>query len=165
MTVVPFEAARRRLRPLLAQGWLPDEKGELMELYAVLKVRGAAAGCYYGETERREPQFYILGTNPARSCIACASRLSEHGRPWYVIEDGAGGLLGEGSGLVQLVSRVSRRWRSLVGDLLLFAPVLAQLLTDGDLVEEGVALAVGVPLDGVPVAGILSWTAQALALA
>src|SRR5207245_2999295 len=47
----------------------------------------------------REPQFYLLSADPAEDCISCVSRILKGGRPWYVIEDGLGGLLAEGYSL------------------------------------------------------------------
>jgi hypothetical protein len=168
MTVIPFEAARHRLRPAPPRRWRPDETTELLRLYATLNARGEAADYEYGETERHEPQFYALGADPAQDCLACVSRLSQDGRPWYVIEDGSGGLLAEGSGLGTLVTEVSRCWRACVARLLLIAPLLGRLLAEddfADLAEEGVALVAASPVDAGTVAGLLSWTVQALAFA
>jgi hypothetical protein len=115
VTVVQLEAARRQLRPSC---WRRDEKTELMRLYAAVMRQCGAADFEFGVTDRCEPQFYILDDNPSAACLTCISRLSKDSKPWYVIEDGSGGLLSEGPGLRSLVERASQ-WRGWGGSLLL----------------------------------------------
>jgi len=88
MTVIQLAAARRQLHPGC---WRKQEKTELMRLYAAAVRQHGAADFEFGETDRGEPQFYILDDSPAATCITCASRLSKDSKPWYVIEDGSGG--------------------------------------------------------------------------
>ena len=164
MTVVRFEAARRHPRATLPGCWQPSEMAALMRLYETLQARGGASGFECGETERCEPQFYVLGADLG-PCIACVSRVSKDGRPWYLLENGSGGLLGEGHDLGALVGDVGQCWRSLVGRLFLVAPMFGQLLAGGgDALEESLQLAAP-PLGAATAQALLSWTTQALALA
>jgi hypothetical protein len=94
MTVVELLAARRnKLRRRAPGGWQPGEIAELMKLYAVLNDCDVTIGYEFGNTESREPQFYVLAAD--QNCISCVSRISKDSRPWYVVEDGLGGLLAE----------------------------------------------------------------------
>ncbi len=74
MTVVDF---RRETRPTSQNEWRHGEIAELMRL--CLKVTGgAAADAYaYGETERLDPQFYMITSDPALPSIICVSRISK----------------------------------------------------------------------------------------
>jgi hypothetical protein len=92
----------------------------------------------YGETERREPQFYILNVGPAPDCIGCVSRISKDGLPWYVIENGLGALLAEGYNLRMLVSYMSRSWRLLHSNLLVIASFFGELLIRDTITGESV---------------------------
>ena len=129
MTVTDFGSARDKMRRKLPQCWQSEETAELMRLYAVLNGRSVVTSYEYGETERREPQFYLISADPAEDCIRCVSRILKDGRPWYVIEDGLGGLLAEGCSLSILVSHASRCWRSLRGHLVAVASFFGELLT------------------------------------
>ena len=129
MTVVHFGSARDKMRWKLRQCWQSEETAELMRLYAVLNGRSVVTSYEYGETERREPQFYLISADPAEDCIRCVSRILKDGRPWYVIEDGLGGLLAEGCSLSILVSHASRCWRSLRSHLVPVVSFLGELLT------------------------------------
>lgn len=117
MTVVELLAARRnKLRRRAPGGWQPGEIAELMKLYAVLNDCDVTIGYEFGNTESREPQFYVLAAD--QNCISCVSRISKDSRPWYVVEDGLGGLLAEGYSLDILVSHLRRCWLSLLNKLL-----------------------------------------------
>jgi hypothetical protein len=140
MTVMHFGAARDKMRWKLPQCWQSEETAELMRLYSVLNGRSVATGYEYGETEGREPQFYLLSADPAQDCISCVSRISKDGRPWYVIEDGLGGLLAEGYSLSILVSHASRCWRSLCGNLVAVASFFGEVLTRDALTTESFEL-------------------------
>jgi hypothetical protein len=129
MTVVHFGSARDKMRWKLPQCWQSEETAELMRLYAVLNERSVVTSYEYGETERREPQFYLISADPAEDCIRCVSRILKDGRPWYVIEDGFGGLLAEGCSLSILVSHASRCWRSLRSHLVAVVSFFGELLT------------------------------------
>jgi len=129
MTVMHFGAARDKMRWKLPQCWHSEEAAELMRLYAVLNRRGVATSYEYGETEGREPQFYLLSADPREDCISCVSRILKAGHSWYVIEDGLGGLLAEGYSLSILVRHARRYWRSLRGHLVAVASFFGELLT------------------------------------
>ena len=117
MTVVELLAARRnKLRRRAPGGWQPGEIAELMKLYAVLNDCDVTIGYEFGNTESREPQFYVLAAD--QNCISCVSRISKDSRPWYVVEDGLGGLLAEGYSLDILVSHLRTCWLSLLNKLL-----------------------------------------------
>ncbi|MEJ0094710.1 MAG: hypothetical protein WDN46_15150 [Methylocella sp.] len=108
MTVVDF---RREAIPKSQNEWRHGEIAELMRL--CLKVTGGAADAYaYGETERLDPQFYMITSDPALPSIICVSRISNYGRSWYVVENGRGSLLGEGGDLATLVDDVTGQTRS-----------------------------------------------------
>jgi hypothetical protein len=140
MTVTDFGSARDKMRRKLPQCWQSEEAAELMRLYAVLNGRSVAASYEYGETEGREPQFYLLSADPAEDCISCVSRILKGGRPWYVIEDGLGGLLAEGYSLSILVSHASRCWRSLRSHLAAVALFFGELLTRDDFTADSFEL-------------------------
>ena len=72
--------------------WSPDE---LQQLIAVFRADAAGASYAGGATERGEPQFYLLGPAPEHECVLCVSRLAQG----YVLEDGAGRLIGEAPSL------------------------------------------------------------------
>ena len=129
MTVKHFGSARDKLRRRLPRCWQSEETAELMRLYAILNERSVRISYEYGETDGREPQFYLLSADLTEDCISCVSRILKGGRPWYVIEDGLGGLLAEGYSLSILVSHVSRCWRSLRCHLVVLALFFGEQLT------------------------------------
>ena len=131
MTVVDLAAARQQRRSALPRDWQPEEIAELMRLYAELKGGPKELGYEYGETEQCEPQFYILSAGPAERCLSCVSRLSTDGRPWYVIEDGSGGLLTEGDCLDILINRTAKLNLLAHYSLLFVTPILGQLVAKG----------------------------------
>jgi hypothetical protein len=117
--------------------WQPEETTELLRFCSILNGRGFETEYEYGETERHEPQFYLLKADPAQDCISCVSRISNDGRPWYVIEDGSGGLLAEGYNLGILLSDTAGFWRVLRGNLLATVAFIGELLTyDADAGER-----------------------------
>ena len=89
--------------------WSAEELRALIALF-----RPADQGFALGATERGDPQFYLLGPAPEHECVLCVSRLG----PTYVLEDGAGRVLGEASALdrfaVEAAREAARRGRSLV---------------------------------------------------
>jgi hypothetical protein len=91
--------------------WSPDE---LHRLIALFRAGGAGTSYAVGATERGEPQFYLLGPAPERDCVLCVSRLAQG----YVLEDGAGRLVGETPTLdrfaVEAAGAAMRGGRSLV---------------------------------------------------
>jgi hypothetical protein len=84
MSVVAFSGRG----PGAAGGWSNDE---LERLCALSRAAGLDTSFAIGKTERGDPQFYLLGPAPHHECMLCVSRLGQ----CYVLEDGAGRLLGE----------------------------------------------------------------------
>lgn len=82
------------------KGWRDEE---LRALVAALDTNDAHSWDV-GATERGDPQFYLLGPAPEHDCLFCVSRLA-HG---YVLEDGAGRILGEAPALHLLADAASR---------------------------------------------------------
>ena len=92
MNVVFLDVVRRKERAATPNAWSPAEMGELTRLYHAKHEHGGAAGFAYGETDQRDPQFYVLNSTDAELCTACVSRLIRHSRHWLVIEDGRGNI-------------------------------------------------------------------------
>jgi hypothetical protein len=110
MNVVILDIARRKERAATLNAWSPAEMGELTRLYHAKREHGGAAGFAYGETDLRDPQFYVLSSSDAEPCTACVSRLIRHSCRWYVIEDGQGNIQLEGGCLRTLVGRLCGYW-------------------------------------------------------
>lgn len=108
MSVIEFP--RRNLAR--HEGWRTDELRELVAQFGT-SLAGANAWAI-GTTEQGEPQFYVLGPAPDHDCVLCVSRLA-HG---YVLEDGAGRILGEALALHLLAENaahaVARTGRSFI---------------------------------------------------
>jgi len=113
MNVVLLDCVRIKKRLARSNAWTPDETEELTRLYRAKRDLGGAAGFAYGETDHREPQFYILSSTDAEPCTASVSRLIRDGRRWYVIEDGQGNVQTEGGCLRTLVGRLCGYWSSM----------------------------------------------------
>ena len=113
MNVVFLDRARSRKRSVTSNAWTPAETEELARLYRAKRDLGGAAGCAYGETDHRDPQFYVLSSTDAEPCTACVSRLIRDGRRWYVIEDGRGNVQTEGGCLRLLVGHLCGYWSSM----------------------------------------------------
>jgi len=87
--------------PRAASGdWRPDELAALAHL---LPADGANHWDV-GTTEAGDPQFYLLGPAPDFECVLCVSRLA-HG---YVMQDGAGRIVGEAPSLQQFAEEAAR---------------------------------------------------------
>jgi len=97
MTVIPF-----RHRGGIRLGWAKSEIESMTAALAPALGRGDASQWVVAETERRDPQLYLLGPGPAQECILCISRVGDR----YVIEDGAGGLLSERGSLLLLAEQI-----------------------------------------------------------
>ena len=106
MSVIEFPG-----READSTGWRVDELQQLVALVPPI-------GCSWqaSKTERGEPQFYVLG--PEQDCMLCVSRLAQG----YVLEDGAGRLIGEAPSLdrfaVEAARAAIRSGRSFVGRML-----------------------------------------------
>lgn len=83
----------------LSGDWSPDELQQLIALFRTDRTTYAV-----GTTERGEPQFYLLGPAPERDCVLCVSRLAQG----YVLEDGAGRLIGETPSLDRFAVEAAR---------------------------------------------------------
>ena len=83
----------------LSGAWSPDE---LQQLIALFRADGTSYAV--GATERGEPQFYLLGPAPEHDCVLCVSRLA----PGYVLQDGAGRLIGETPSLDRFAVEAAR---------------------------------------------------------
>jgi hypothetical protein len=93
--------------------WDAEELRQLIALFGAQRRRRVSSWDV-GETERGEPQFYMLGPGPDYDCVMSVSRLARG----YVLEDGTGRIMGEAPALhhfaEQTARSVARRGRSLV---------------------------------------------------
>ncbi len=113
-----------------ANGWTAEERNQFEALYAARAHCGEASACVVEMTETGDPQFFLLGPDPAGDCVLSISRVS--GR--YVVEDGNGGLIGEMTSLDEVLQTVSRvRLRRPTG---LVARVVAAWYGFREFVEE-----------------------------
>ena len=141
MNVVFLDCARTRKRLARSSSWTSDETEELVRLYRAKRDLGGAAGFAYGETDHRDPQFYVSNNTDAEPCTASVSRLIRDGRRWYVIEDGQGNVQTEGGSLRVLVGRLCGYWSSMRHTLAAaLAFVGEQFACDGSLSENLVSV-------------------------
>lgn len=91
MTVIDF---RKR-----SGDWRADELQSLVAL-----AEAARFSWDTGATERGEPQFFVLGPAPEHDCVLCVSRLAQG----YVLEDGAGRVIGEAPSLDRFAVEAAR---------------------------------------------------------
>ena len=94
MSVIGFPG-----RQATSTGWRADELQRLVAL-----VPDGGCSWQAGKTERGEPQFYVLGPTPELDCMLCVSRLAQG----YVLEDGAGRLIGEAPALDRFAVEAAR---------------------------------------------------------
>ena len=85
--------------PQRSGDWRADELRQLVSLADAARLSWGT-----GATERGEAQFYVLGPAPEHDCVLCVSRLA-HG---YVVEDGAGRLIGEAPSLDRFAVEAAR---------------------------------------------------------
>jgi hypothetical protein len=83
------------------RSWRPHELETLVAVYEANSSRGDASAWDVGATEHDDPQFYILGPGPNRDCIVTISRVGRI----YVLENGTGQVLHEGSSLATLAAQ------------------------------------------------------------
>lgn len=123
MSIVEFPS-----RTVALPTWREDELPRLVTLVPDGNCTWAT-----GATERGDPQFYVLGPAPDHECLLCVSRLAQG----YVLQDGAGRLIGEVSSLdrfaVEAARAAIRSGRSFVARLTLL--VAAIRLTVEEKVE------------------------------
>src|SRR5688500_1355983 len=96
MNVVSFIPAPAGLR-----SWSANELTSLISVYESHEARGHASGWDVGATELDDPQFYILGPLPELDCALMISRVGRI----YVLENGAGQVLADGSSLEMIAAR------------------------------------------------------------
>lgn len=100
MTIVPFAQ-----RPNLPAGlWQAEEMSQLLSIYAAHEAQGEASDWDTGETEDREPQFYILSAQPDQDCVVSITRIGHD----YILEDGHGHVVAEDSSLSMIADRAVR---------------------------------------------------------
>lgn len=85
-----------------ACGWRSSELQHLLTACAVHVSSGVATSWAFGETERGDPQLYLLGRAPEHNCILVISRLDDV----YVLEDGNGRIIVEQDNIVSLAEQV-----------------------------------------------------------
>ena len=119
MSVVAFPRGKQG-----EQGWRSSEIDRLLPVCAARNpdVQSFAVG----NTERGDPQLYVLGPQPERECILCVTRLGN----LYVMEDGAGRVVFENTNLALLVEQIpaalSRSRAALISKLLLMWATVRQ---------------------------------------
>jgi hypothetical protein len=87
----------------LKGGWRSAELQQLTKACSGYIPSGHASGWEFGETERGDPQFYLLGPAPGQDCILSVSRLGR----LYVLEDGNGQIVFEHDNLRLLAEQVA----------------------------------------------------------
>jgi hypothetical protein len=88
MSILHFSAPQ-------AHGFSEAERAEFASVFARGAPQGLITGLEFGETDRGDPQVYFIGPAPERDCVLCISRIGRR----YIVEDGAGLLIGEKSSL------------------------------------------------------------------
>lgn len=101
MTIVQFP------RPEALHSWQRTEMNALLAACGDSLEKGTVSGWELGQTERGDPQLYLLGPAPDHECLLCVSRL---GRV-YVLEDGAGRILCEHDAIGRLGDTVRHALR------------------------------------------------------
>lgn len=100
MTVLQF--TRRE-----THSWQRSEVNALIAACGESLEKGTVTGWEIGETERGDPQLYLLGPAPDHECILCVSRLGR----LYVLEDGEGRILCEQDAIKNLSEQVRHALR------------------------------------------------------
>ena len=85
MSVVAFE------RKEDAGEWSERELSTIVGALNAALAPGTGREWETGMTEKRDPQFYLLGPRPDQACELCVSRIGRR----YILEDGLGRLLFE----------------------------------------------------------------------
>jgi hypothetical protein len=97
MSVVDFPSADQM------RGWRCSELEQIRRCAPEVEMR-AGASWNTGFTEAGDPQAYLIGPAPDYDCLLAVSRIGR----LYVVEDGNGLVLGEGTRLEWLVERARR---------------------------------------------------------
>jgi hypothetical protein len=90
-----------------ALGWQGAEVQRLMSASAAYLANGQGSTWEFGETERGDPQFYLLGPGPEQECVLSISRLGR----LYVLEDGNGHVIFEHDNLMLLAEQAATALR------------------------------------------------------
>lgn len=101
MTVVQFPGRDA------TRNWHRSEVNALIAACGESLEKGTVTGWEIGETERGDPQLYLLGPAPDHECILCVSRLGR----LYVLEDGEGRILCEQDAMTNLSEQVRNALR------------------------------------------------------
>lgn len=101
MTVVQFPQREA------THSWERSEVNALIAACGESLEKGTVTGWEIGETERGDPQLYLLGPAPDHECILCVSRLGR----LYVLEDGEGRILCEQDAMTNLSEQVRHALR------------------------------------------------------
>lgn len=91
----------------LPHDWQRSEMNALIGACGESLEKGTVAGWEVGETEKGDPQLYLLGPAPDHECVLCVSRI---GRT-YVVEDGAGRIVCEQDAMASLTDQVRHALR------------------------------------------------------
>jgi len=94
-------------------GWRSAELQQFLTVSAQAIAAGEASGWEVGQTERGDPQVFLIGPPPHYECILSISRI---GRT-YVIEDGAGRVLFEQDNPMRLAEQAATALRRRKGAL------------------------------------------------
>jgi hypothetical protein len=114
--------------PKPARDWREQELQQLVSLADAARLSWGT-----GTTERGEAQFYVLGPAPEHDCVLCVSRLAQG----YVLEDGAGRLIGEAPSLDRFAVATARA--AIRGSRSLVTRVLVGWVTLRLTIEEKLA--------------------------
>jgi hypothetical protein len=90
------------------RGWQNAELQRLTSACAMHVASGQASGWEFGETERGDPQLYLLGPAPEQECILSISRLGR----LYILEDGSGRVIFEHDNLLLLAEQAATALRN-----------------------------------------------------
>jgi len=91
----------------LPHDWQRSEMNALLAAAGESLDKGTVTGWEIGETERGDPQLYLLGPAPDHECVLCVSRLGRQ----YVLEDGEGRILCEHDAIGGLSDQVRHALR------------------------------------------------------
>lgn len=108
MNVLTFRARRPQ------QGWEQSEIQSMMEASATVMASGDGSSWAAFQTEAGDPQICLIGPPPHHDCLLSISRVGGT----YVIEDGAGRILGEHGSLLSLVEQIRRELRGCSGRMI-----------------------------------------------
>ena len=141
--------------------WRADEIAKLIELFHSMRRNGGADAYEFGWTERGDPQFYVLSSDPDQPCACSVSRLSglDEIRPWYVLENGAGQVVSDGRCLTHLVEAMRR------GGPVFLANLIGIVVAVPQFIENAAGLLLGRLSEGEIANGAVEWAPQIVGFA